>query len=355
MNESLSNASEKLGLPPGSLIHVGNVHTNETRMTIVDYSKESVEEKQIESVDEILKYKESDTVTLVIIEGLSNVDIVKKIGSIFDIHQLVLEDILNTHQRPKFEEYNDYLYIVLKCLLSEDEKFTVRYEQVSLLVLKNFVFIFKEKIDDLFQPVIQRIKNTKSRFRDAQSDYLAYAILDTIVDQNFILIDALDDVITTIEDDLLNSESTTNTLNTIQKLKREIIHIRKSTSPLREVMASMLRSDSDLIQEKTHIYLRDVSDHAIRVTESVESYRDILSGLLDIYISSVSNKMNEVMKVLTVFASIFIPLTFLAGIYGMNFEYMPELKWKWAYPTLWIAFITITVASLAYFKKKKWL
>ncbi len=355
MNESLSNASEKLGLPPGSLIHVGDVHTIETKITIVDYSKENVEEKQIQFVDEILKYKESDTITLVIIEGLSNVGIVEKIGSMFDIHQLVLEDILNTHQRSKFEEYDDYLYIVLKCLLSEDEEFTVSYEQVSLLVLKNFVFIFKEKIDDIFQPVIQRIKNTKSRFRDAQSDYLAYAILDTIVDQNFILIDALDDVITSIEDDLLNSESTINTLNTIQKLKREIIHIRKNTSPLREVMASMLRSDTDLIQEKTHIYLRDVSDHAIRITESIESYRDILSGLLDIYISSVSNKMNEVMKVLTVFASIFIPLTFLAGIYGMNFEYMPELKWHWAYPTLWIVFITITVASLAYFKKKKWL
>ncbi|GIT97227.1 magnesium/cobalt transporter CorA [Sulfurovum sp. TSL1] len=355
MYESLNYASEKLGLPPGSLIHVGNVHTIETKMTIVDYSKEEVEEKHIESVDEILKYKESDTMTLVIIEGLSNVDIVEKIGSMFDIHQLVLEDVLNTHQRPKFEEYDNYLYIVLKCLLSEDEEFTVNYEQISLLILKNFVFIFKEKIDDIFQPVIQRIKTTKSRFRDAQSDYLAYAILDTIVDQNFILIDDLDDVITSIEDDLLNSESTINTLNMIQKIKREIIHIRKNTSPLREVMASMLRSDSDLIQEKTHIYLRDVSDHAIRITESIESYRDILSGLLDIYISSVSNKMNEVMKVLTVFASIFIPLTFLAGIYGMNFEYMPELKWHWAYPTLWIVFITITVVSLVYFKKKKWL
>lgn len=355
MNESLNYASEKLGLPPGSLVHVGNVHTMETKMTIVDYSKEDVEERQIESVDEILKYKERDTMTLVIIEGLANVDIVEKIGSMFDIHQLVLEDILNTHQRPKFEEYDDYLYIVLKCLLSEDEEFTVNYEQISLLILKNFVFIFKEKIDDIFQPVIQRIKNSKSRFRDAQSDYLAYAILDTIVDQNFILIDDLDDVITSIEDDLLHSESTINTLNMIQKLKREIIHIRKNTSPLREVMASMLRSDNDLIQEKTHIYLRDVSDHAIRITESIESYRDILSGLLDIYISSVSNKMNEVMKVLTVFASIFIPLTFLAGIYGMNFEYMPELKWHWAYPTLWIVFITITVVSLVYFKKKKWL
>ncbi|MCW8821555.1 MAG: magnesium/cobalt transporter CorA [Sulfurovum sp.] len=355
MNKSLSNASQKLGLPPGSLIHVGEIHHTETRITIVDYSQEDVEEKQIRSVDEILKYKDSETITWVIIEGLSNVDIVEKIGNMFDIHQLVLEDILNTHQRPKFEEYDDYLYIVLKCLLSEDEAFTVSYEQISLLVLKNFVFMFKEKADDLIQPIIQRIKSAKSRFRSSQSDYLAYAILDTIVDQNFILIDNLDDAVAMIEDDLLASEPSLNTLNTIQRLKREMISIRKNISPLRELMAGMLRSDTELIHEKTHIYLRDVSDHAIRVTESIESYRDILSGLLDIYISSVSNKMNEVMKVLTVFASIFIPLTFLAGIYGMNFEYMPELKWKWAYPALWVVFVTVTIGLLSYFKKKKWL
>ncbi len=355
MNTSLSNASQKLGLPPGSLIHVGEVHHTETRMTIVDYSKENVDEKQIQSIDEILSYKDSDTITWVIIEGLTNVDIVEKIGNIFDIHQLVLEDILNTHQRPKFEEYDDYLYIVLKCLVSEDKEFTVTYEQISLLVLKNFVFMFKEKVDDIIQPVIERIKSTKSRFRSSQSDYLTYAILDTIVDQNFILIDNLDDVVTVIEDDLLTSDATIDTLHTIQKLKRELISIRKNISPLRELMAAMLRSDTDLIHEKTQIYLRDVSDHAIRVTESIESYRDILAGLLDIYISSVSNKMNEVMKVLTVFASIFIPLTFLAGIYGMNFENMPELKWKWAYPTFWVVSIMITVGLLRYFKKKKWL
>jgi len=354
VNKSLSNASQKLGLPPGSLIHVGEVHHAETRMTLIDYDQENFEEKQIESVDDILKYKDNDTITWVIIEGLVNVEIVEKIGTLFGIHQLVLEDILNTHQRPKFEEYDDHLFIVLKSIFSENKTFYVTYEQISLLVLKNFVFMFKEKVDDSIQPIIQRIKITKSRFRNSQSDYLTYAILDTIVDQNFILIDRLDDATTEIEDSLLASEVSSNTLNTIQRLKRELISIRKNTSPLRELIAGMLRSDTELIHEKTHIYLRDVSDHAIRITESIESYRDILSGLLDIYISSVSNKMNEVMKVLTVFASIFIPLTFLAGIYGMNFEYMPELKWKWAYPALWVVFIVVTVGLLTYFKKKKW-
>ena len=191
--------------------------------------------------------------------------------------------------------------------------------------------------------------------RKLGADYLTYAILDTIVDQNFILIDSLDEAITSLEDNLLTSEPNNNTLNTIQRLKREVIGIRRYVSPVRELIAGMLRSESELIDEKTHIYLRDVSDHAIRVTESIESYRDILTGLSEIYMSSVSNKMNEVMKVLTVFASIFIPLTFLAGIYGMNFEYMPELKWKWAYPALWAVFISIAIALLFYFRRKKWL
>ncbi len=355
MTESLSTTSEKSGLPPGSLIHVGDVLETVTRMSVIDYSKEKIEEKKIQSVDEILKYKDSDTVTLVIIEGLSNVDIVECIGRMFGIHQLVLEDILNTNQRPKFEEYDDYLYIVLKCLLPEDEQFTVSYEQISLLVFKKFVFLFKEKKDALFQPVLQRIKTSKGSLRNLGADYLTYMILDIIVDQNFNLIDSLDEEITSLEDSLLASEPTQEILNKIQMLKREILSIRRHVSPIRELLAGMLHSESELINEKTHIYLRDVSDHAVRVIESIESYREILAGLLDIYLSSISNKMNEVMKVLTVFASIFIPLTFLVGIYGMNFEYMPELKWKWAYPVLWTAFITIPVVLLVYFKRKKWI
>lgn len=355
MTESLTNISDKVGLPPGSLVHVGISPDTDTRITVVDYNSEKHDEHQIDSIEEILKYKDSDTVTWIIVEGLANVDIIEKIGAKFNIHQLVLEDILNTHQRPKFEEYDDYLFIVLKSLKSENSQFTVAYEQISLLVLDNFVFAFKEKTDDLFFPVLQRIKTSKGRLRSFGSDYLGYVILDSIVDQCFVLIDSLDEAIIPIEDSLLSSVPTQETLNSIQRLKREIITIRRYISPIRELMNEILRSDSGLIHEKTHIYLRDVSDHTIRIIESIESYRDILSGLLDIYISTVSNKMNEIMKVLTVFASIFIPLTFVAGIYGMNFEYMPELQWKWAYPVLWIAFISIPVILLVYFKRKKWL
>lgn len=355
MTESLSNASEKLGFPPGSLIHVGEILEPITRISVINYNKNKFEEQQILSIDEIYKYKDSDTVTWVIIEGLTNVEFIERIGEIFGIHQLVLEDILNTHQRTKLEEHDKYLYIVLKSLIPEDNHFSIAYEQISLLVLKNFVFAFKEKKDELFLPVLQRIKTGNGRFRSLGADYLTYAILDTVVDQYFVMIDSLDEAITSLEDSLLTSEPTQTLLINIQTLRKEIITLRRNISPTRELMSGLLRSESELIDEKTQLYLRDVSDHAIRVMEMIESYRDILSGLIDIYVSSVSNKMNEIMKVLTVFASIFIPLTFLAGIYGMNFEYMPELRWKWAYPTLWVIFITIPIVLIVYFKKKKWL
>jgi len=354
VSDSISNVSDKAGMSPGSLVHIGEMVDAESRMSVIDYSQENIEEQSIQSTDELLRFIDKNTVTWLNVEGLKDVELIESIGGILNIHPLVLEDILNTHQRPKFEEYDDYLYIVLKGLTLENEKFAVSYEQISILVLNNFIVTFKEKQDDIFAPLKQRLKNGKGRIRKLGSDYLAYAILDTIVDQKFILLDSIDEVIESIEGELL-ANPTSETLVTIQGIKRELIYIRKSISPLRELLSSALRSESVLIRQETHIYFRDVYDHVIRITESIESYRDMLSGLLDIYISSVSNKMNEVMKVLTVFASIFIPLTFIAGIYGMNFEYMPELKWRWAYPTLWVSFISIPIVLLLYFKGKKWL
>ena len=353
--KSRGHASHKSGLPPGSLVHVGPVLVDETCISVIDYSKESVSESRVESIEQLLPYRDSETVTWVIVEGLARVEFIEQIGAMFGIHQLVLEDILNTHQRPKFEEYDDYLYIVLKGMMSVGEKFTVSYEQISLLVLEKVVFAFKEKKDGLFEPVIQRIRTSKGRFRSMGADFLTYSILDAIIDQNFILIDSLDESITALEDQLLAGEPSSATLNGIQRLKREIVGVRRYVSPIRELINEMLRSESRLIDERTHIYLRDVSDHAMRIIESIELHRDVISGLLDIYISSVSNKMNEVMKVLTVFASIFIPMTFLTGIYGMNFDYMPELKMHWAYPALWLVFLTIPTVLLVYFKRKKWL
>ena len=353
--DSHHRPSHKTGLPPGSLVHIGTVPEHETRISMIDYTTETVAETVIASVNELLPFRDSDTVTWVMVEGLADISVIEDIGDMFGIHHLALEDILNTHQRPKFEEFEDYLFIVLKALLSEGNKFAVSHEQVSILVLEKVVFTFKEKIDEVFAPVQQRIRTSKGRFRSLGPDFLTYSILDAIIDQNFILMDALDEAITAIEDQLLVGEPSNATLNSIQKLKREIVGARRFISPIRELVSQMLRSESRLIDEKTHIYLRDVSDHVIRIIESIELHRDITSGLLDIYISSVSNRMNEVMKVLTVFASIFIPMTFLTGIYGMNFDYMPELNWHWAYPALWCVFISIPTVLLVYFKRKKWL
>ena len=353
MSESLSYASEKSGLPPGSLVHVGEVHEHENKITVIDYNKSTSEKRTIESIEELLPYKNTDTVTWVIIEGLKDVSIIDAIGQHFDIHGLVLEDILNTHQRPKFEEFDDYLYIVIKAISLEDGALDIQYEQISLLLLNNFVFTFKEKPDEIFAPILNRLCNGKSHIRDQGADYLAYVIMDTIVDEYFALQDTFDELIESIEDKLLTNPSA-QTLTTIQKIKRELIFLRRTVSPLRELLAAIQRSDSPLINERTKRYFGDIYDHSIRIIEAMESYRDLIAGMLEIYLSSVSNKMNETMKVLTVFASIFIPLTFIAGVYGMNFEYMPELKWKWGYPALWGVFIGVTVFLLMYFKKKKW-
>jgi magnesium transporter len=359
VGESLHLPSQKAGLPPGSLVHVGNIHVETPRVSVIRYGKHAMTEIEIEagieSLAEYLLHDSSDQVSWVIVEGLADVAVVEKIGELFDIHQLVLEDILNTHQRPKFEDYEDYLFIVLKGLMKQGERFAVDYEQISLVVMPRVVLTFKEKKDDLFAPLLQRLRASKGRFRSLGTDYLTYSILDAIIDQKFALIDSLDEAITELEDQLLAGQPGTSTLNGIQYLKREVIKIRRYVSPVRELISDMLRSESALIDEKTHIYLRDLSDHAIRIIESIELHRDIISSLLEIYVSSLNNKMNEVMKVLTVFASIFIPLTFLTGIYGMNFEYMPELSWHWAYPLLWLAFITIPVVLLLFFKRKHWL
>jgi len=354
MPESLSYASEKSGLPPGSLVHVGEVHAHEHKILVINYNKTKIEKRTVKSIEELAPYQTDDTITWVIIDSLKEVSIVDAIGRLFDIHGLVLEDILNTHQRPKFEEFENYLYIVIKALSLGETKLSVDYEQISLLVLKNFVFTFKEKPDLILNPILERLDNEKSHIRKFGSDYLAYVIMDTVVDEYFALQDAFDEFIETVEDELL-SNPTTKILTIIQKIKRELIFLRRTVSPLRELLKSIQHSESDLLDERTKRYFGDVYDHSIRIGETMESYRDLIAGMLDIYLSSVSNKMNETMKVLTVFASIFIPLTFIAGVYGMNFQYMPELGWKWGYPALWLIFIIISVFLLRFFKKKQWL
>ena len=353
MSESLNNPSEKAGLPPGTLIHVGKEPMVPGRITLISYNADRVEERPVQTVDDILRSRDSSAITWVHCEGLDIVAMIETIGHHFGIHPLVLEDILNTHQRPKFEEYQDYLFIVLKTLTS-DQALTVHHEQISILMFADILFTFREKQDPLFNALKLRLTNAKGRLRSLGTDYLTYAIMDTVVDQYFTLSDTLEEAIEAVELKLLDRPRP-QTFTTIQLLKRELVFIRKAITPLREVLAAMQRREAGLIQEKTLPYFRDVFDHTIRVIDTMDSYRDLINGMLEIYLSTVSNRMNEIMKVLTVFATIFIPLTFIVLIYGMNFEFMPELHWKWSYPILWGFFFLIPAVLLVWFRKKKWL
>ena len=353
MAESLNYPSEKAGLPPGTLVHVGKEPASAGRITLISYSTGYFEEHPVATIDDILQHRNPGATLWVHFEGLDIVGMIEAIGHQFTVHPLVLEDILNTHPRPKFEEYDDYLFLVVKTLSSTDA-LSVRHEQVSLLVFADILFTFRETTDGLFNSLRQRLANAKGRIRTMGTDYLTYAIMDAVVDNYFALSDTLEEAIEDLEIKLLDRPRP-KTFATTQMLKRELVFIRKAILPLREVLLAIQRSESPLIQEKTLPFFRDVFDHTLRVIDTMDSYRDLINGMLDIYLSSVSNRMNEIMKVLTVFATIFIPLTFIAGVYGMNFDYMPELHWRWSYPILWGFFFLIPAVLLTLFRKKKWL
>jgi len=293
-------------------------------------------------------------VTWINVDGIHQVEILERLGEYFGLHPLVVEDILNTDQRPKVEDFGDYIFIVLKMFYYDDSADEIVTEQISLTLGPTLVISFQEREGDVFNPIRERIRSEKGRIRKMGADYLAYVLVDSIVDSYFIILEKLGEKIEDLEEELV-TDPRPETLQTIHNLKREMIFLRKSVWPLREVVSGLERGESPLIQESTGIYLRDVYDHTIQVIDTVETIRDMLSGMLDIYLSSVSNRMNEVMKVLTIIATIFIPLTLIAGIYGMNFRYMPELEWPWAYPMLWLIMLAIGVLMLIYFRRKRWL
>ncbi len=354
MPKLFKTLSKKSGLPPGTLVHIGKERTEKVKINIIDYDEGSYEEIDAERIDDCFPFKEKSTMTWINIDGIHQVDIIEKIGSHFNIHPLVCEDIVNTGQRPKMEAFDDYLFIVLKMLSYNEKAKEVKSEQVSLIIGSNFLISFQEMEGDVFQSVRGRLKDEKRRIRKMGTDYLAYTLMDAIVDNYFLILERLGESIEELEDELV-SKPTPETLQTIHSLKREMIFLRKSIWPLREVISNLERGESALISKKTHVFLRDVYDHTIQVIDTVESYRDMVSGMLDIYLSSISNKMNEVMKVLTIMASIFIPMTFLAGIYGMNFEYMPELKWSFGYFTVWGVMALIAILMIIFFKSRRWL
>jgi magnesium transporter len=353
MAESVPSPSAKAGLPPGALVHVGARPQGEGRVTLISYGPDHCTECEVHTVDDILAGRVAGDTAWVHCEGLDLAPLLAEIGARFQVHPLVLEDILNTHQRPKFEETDTCLFIVLKTL-GADEAQAVQHEQISLLVFPGLLVTFREHRDDLFDSLRRRLVHGRGRIRTQGSDYLAYVVMDLVVDRYFTLTDTLEEAIEAVETRLLGRPQA-QTFATIQRLRRQLVFIRKAIAPLRELLIALLRSDTELIGEKTEPYFRDVFDHVIRVIETTDSYRDLINGMLEISLSSASNRLNEVMKVLTVFATIFIPLTFLVGVYGMNFDYMPELRWKWAYPVLWLLFFLIPAALLLWFRRKKWL
>ncbi|NVL91856.1 MAG: magnesium/cobalt transporter CorA [Desulfobacterales bacterium] len=346
--------SHKAGLPPGTLFHVGEKKAEKARITIIDYDKAQLQEKEVEMDEECSSFKDKPTVTWINIDGIHQVDIIEKIGKQFNIHPLTLEDIVNTEQRPKMEDYHDYIFVLVKMLSYDDEDNGIRPEQVSLILGSNFVISFQEKQGDVFDPIRERIRRAKGRIRKMKADYLAYTLVDTIVDHYFTVLEKLGGTIEGMEEELVTNP-TPDTLQAIHTLKSELIFLRKSVWPLREVASGLEREESPLIHKSTRVFLRDVYDHTIQVIDTIETFRDLVSGMLDVYLSSVSNKMNEVMKVLTIVATIFIPLTFVAGIYGMNFKYMPELEWQWGYFGALIVMVVIVFLMVFYFKRKRWL
>lgn len=354
MPELMKKRSRKAGLPPGTLIHVGERKTEEVKITIMDYDDTQLQEKEAKTFDECFPYKGRPTVTWINVDGIHQVETLEKLGECFEVHPLTLEDVLNTDQRPKMEDFGDYMYIVLKMFSYNDRNNEILIEQISFILGSNFVLSFQENVGDVFDPIRERIRNGKGRIRKMGADYLLYSLLDAIVDNYFIILEKIGEQIEFIEERLITNPAS-ETLNIIHKLKRDMLFLRKSVWPLREVISGMERGEFSLIKGTTKIYVRDIYDHNIQIIDTIETLREMLSGMLDIYLTSISNRLNAVMKVLTIIATIFMPLTFLAGIYGMNFKYMPELEWKWGYFLILFVMFGIGISMLFYFKKKKWL
>jgi magnesium transporter len=346
--------SHKAGLPPGALVPIGKATSVSTTIDSIIFNSDELIVNQSIDASDIDAHVEDTRILWLDVKGLKQIDAVEMIGRKFNLHPLVLEDILNSAQRPKIEDYNDYLFIVIKSLRYDDVDFVTETEQISFILGKNFVITLRDVESPLFEPVIQRLKVRKSKLREGKVDYLTYSCIDLIIDNYFLILEKIGDRIETIEDALVSKPSH-QTLGQIHKLKTDLIFLRKSLWPLREIISRMLGGDIPFINESLRPYLRDLFDHAIHAIDTVETFRDITSGMIDIYLSSVNNRLNETMRVLTIIATIFIPLTFLCGWYGMNFDDMPELKWRYGYPMVITLAIAVASSMLFYFRKKKWI
>jgi magnesium transporter len=354
MPKSFRKVAQKAGMPPGSLVYLGKKEHLPAKITVMQYRDADCVENEYDAFSQCLPLDYREGVTWINVNGISQVQNLEQVGSCFNIHPLVLEDILDIEQRPKIEDYEDYLYIVLRNLSHTFEVEEVETEPISLILGPHYVISFHEGNDDLFAPIRERLLRGKGRIRKLGADYLAYAIIDLIVDNYFVALEAFSDKVEFLEDEVVIRPNP-QTLREVHRFKNDMIMLRKSLWPLREVIAQLERRESALISDQLSIYLKDVYDHTIIAIEEVETYRDILSGMLDIYLSSMSNRLNEVMKMLTIIATIFMPLSFIASLYGMNFKNMPELQWQYGYYVA-VAFMGLIAGSMLwYFRRKHWI
>lgn len=347
--------SRKAGLLPGTPVHIGAVRGQPPRLMLLHFDGERFEETEISGLAAVAVAREQPGVTWINIEGVHEIGVLEQFAQAFGLHPLVTEDIANTSQRPKLEDYGSYLYIVVRMLSWHEATREVVSEQVSLILGQNFLLSFQEGIEgDAFNPIRERLRTAKGRVRREGADYLAYSLIDAIVDDYFVVLERLGEEIERLDAELAGSR-TAGVSRDIQLLKREMIYLRRAVWPLRETINGLQRAESALVRPSTAVYLKDVYDHSIEVIDTVETYRDVLTGMLENHLSLLTTRLNEVMKVLTVIATIFIPLSFITGIYGMNFRHMPELDWRWGYPLVLGAMAAIGVGMLVYFRRKRWL
>jgi magnesium transporter len=349
-----SRAYEKAGQPPGTPLSIGRRKMEEVRVSYIHYNENLHEEKENSTPKECADLCRSSDVVWINIDGIHDAGTIEEIGKYFNIHSLTVEDIANTMQRPKFEDFDGYLFIVLKMLSYSDINTGMETEQVCVILGENYVITFQEKPGDVFDTVREQIRGRRGRIRKAGADYLAYALIDAVVDSYFLILETIGDQIEEVEDQVL-LDPNPDTVSKIHRFKRAMLFIRRTAWPLREEIALLEKSGSNLVRKPTVVFLRNLYDHTIQVIDTVETYRDIISGMHDMYLSSVSNRMNQVMKVLTIIATIFIPLTFISGVYGMNFRYMPEIEWKYGYFAILGFMLLIGVVMLLFFRKKKWI
>ena len=349
----LVRGPKSAGTAPGTLLHTGERKVEKIRIRFIDYDADGIREETIDRIDECFSLADEPTVTWINIDGLHDTGVIGRIGERFDFHHLVMEDVVSPRQRPKVEDFRSYIFVTVKMLSFNAETQAITAEQVSLIVGERFVFSFQERPGDVFEPVRERLRHGKGRLRSRGGDYLAYTLIDAIVDSYFRILEEVGDQIEAVEDEVM-VDGSVGAMQRIHNLKRETLLLRRSVWPLRELLGELYRGEVPLVKEETQVFVRDVYDHSVQVIDTVETLREVLSSTMDLYMSMVSNRMNEVMKVLTIIATIFIPLSFFAGVYGMNFEYMPELAVRWAYPTLLALMGAVAGGMLWLFYRKGW-